>query len=561
MSILSILNLQNWDLLAVGISIAAIGILGFLLYFKNPHSITNKSFLLFAFFTIVYGIFNYASYHTSSPFLTLWLLRFTIFSAVWHAYSFFQLFYVFPNNNFIFGTWYRKWLFPLVSLCSLLTLTPFVFKQIDHLAEIGQVSLAVPGPAIPIFGLTIVSLIIGGIISIFRNIRKIPNNKRAPYHMVIIGTIITFVFILTFNFILPVFFNNRIFIPLAPVFILPFVLFTAYSIMRYHLLNTKIIATELLTFLLAVVLLFEILLSTNVIIAFFRFLIFLLVLVVGILLIRSVRKEVEQRELLETLTQELAAANEKLKTLDLARAEFISIASHQLRTPPATVKWYLSAVLANDYGIVPKEIQDILKKTELTNNHLISLIEDMLNVSRIERGKMEFLFEPTNVEELARFAYEQLVPIATDKKLKFTYTPPPQPLPSIMADKEKLRQVMNNLIDNALKYTKEGEVAVKIFQKETVIQFEVTDSGKGISKEDSLTIFQKYTRGKESIKQSAGLGLGLYVAKIIIEQHKGKIWAESRGVNKGSAFMFSIPIKNGLRKTTLVDLAEASKKS
>lgn len=256
------------------------------------------------------------------------------------------------------------------------------------------------------------------------------------------------------------------------------------------------------------------------------------------------------------LYEELKVANEELKSLDKARAEFISIASHQLRTPPATVKWYLSAAIAGDYGPLNPEVAPVIEKAAQTNNHLISLIEDMLNVSRIERGKMEFLFEPFNVEELARFAYETLIPQAANKKLKLIYEAPKEKFPDINVDKEKLRQVMNNLIDNAIKYTKQGEILVKIYEKNGEICFAVKDSGKGISKEDSKNIFQKYSRGKESIKQSAGLGLGLYVAKIIIEQHKGRIWAESEGEGKGSTFMFAIPIKNDLKQTTLIDLSK-----
>ncbi len=180
----------------------------------------------------------------------------------------------------------------------------------------------------------------------------------------------------------------------------------------------------------------------------------------------------------------------------------------------------------------------------------------MLNVSRIERGKMEFMFEETDVEALARAAYEQLIPMSLEKKLELTYKAPQSPLPKIMADKEKLRQVMNNLIDNALKYTKSGMVSVSIFRTNAAIQFQVTDTGKGIPAGHFDEIFEKFTRGKESIKQSAGLGLGLYVAKVIIEQHKGKIWAESQGEGKGSTFIFTLPIHNHLTKTTLLDFTQ-----
>ncbi len=332
--------------------------------------------------------------------------------------------------------------------------------------------------------------------------------------------------------------------------------FLAYSIVKFHTFNIKLLAAQALVvalwFLVPSLLFIRTIDNVRIVVGITSILIFIL----GVYLIRSVKREVEQRERIEVLAKDLESANEQLKVLDQARAEFISIASHQLRTPPATVKWYLSALLAGDYGKVPAGLNESLKKAQNTNNHLISLIEDMLNVSRIERGKMEFLFAPTNIEELAKFASDQLIPMASDKKLKLVYIPPKTPLPEITADKEKLRQVMNNLIDNALKYTKAGTVEVRLMQKGDEIHFYVKDSGKGIAAAEKNSIFQKFSRGKESIKQSAGLGLGLYVAKIIIEQHKGKIWAESQGEGKGSTFCFSLPINSGLKETTLVDLAQ-----
>jgi signal transduction histidine kinase len=306
------------------------------------------------------------------------------------------------------------------------------------------------------------------------------------------------------------------------------------------------------------VVLLEVIASNDIATIIFRSSIFLLVVGIGILLIRSVIREVKQREELQKLTTELANANEKLKALDLARAEFISIASHQLRTPPATIKWYLAAILAGDYGKLPEESEDPMRKALQTTNSLISLIEDLLNVSRIERGTMEFLFEQTDLKKLAQTTFDQLFPIAHDKKLDLSLSMD-ENLPLIMADREKLRQVMNNLIDNSIKYTKTGKVEVKLQLLNGNIRFSVTDTGKGIAPEDQDEIFQKFKRGKESIKQSAGLGLGLYVAKIIIEQHRGKIWAESPGEGQGSTFLFEIPLNNHLEKTTLFTLGDKLK--
>ncbi len=335
-----------------------------------------------------------------------------------------------------------------------------------------------------------------------------------------------------------------------------FVGFLAYLMVKYKTFNIKAFGTQVLTITLWGTLASMLFVRTIENVRIILGLTLILFFIVGILLIRSVKREIRQREQLEILSKELEDANQKLKALDLARAEFISIASHQLRTPPATIKWYMSSILSGDYGKIPKEAFTQLEKVQTTNNGLISLIEDILNVSRIERGKMEFMFQEIELSEIANQAFEQLIPIAKEKGLKYTFKKPKKTLPKIMADREKLKQVMNNIIDNSIKYTPKGSVEVSLAANSENIVFEVKDTGKGFSKEEESQIFQKFSRGKESLKHSAGLGLGLYVAKIIIEQHKGKLFAQSPGEGKGSKFSFTIPIHSGIKTTTLVDLGK-----
>jgi signal transduction histidine kinase len=472
----------------------------------------------------------------------------------------FQLFFVFPEEQIIFPKFYKQIIGPAVFLTSLLTFTPLVFKGVASLGQQGQVSTLAVGPGIAVFGIVVTSLIFGAIIILYKKFKRAAREQKTQIRLVLIGALVTFCLHIIFNFILPAIFSVTRFIPLGALFTFPLVAFTTYAILKHHLLSLKIVATEILTFGLTIAILLDVIVSQDPVSRLFRFSIFLLVLGVGISLIRSVRKEVQQREQLQILTRQLADANEQLKALDKGRAEFISIASHQLRTPPATVKWYLSAVLAGDYGKMDNGVKEIIGKAERTNNLLISLIEDMLNVSRIERGKMEFLFEPVDILDMAQITYEQLQPLAMEKKQTLSFTPPPGKLPEIMADKEKLRQVINNLFDNAIKYTPAGgKIRAKLEQIGDEIQFSVTDNGKGMDEEERLSVFEKYKRGKDSIKQSAGLGLGLYVAKIIIEQHKGKLLAQSPGPGKGSSFIFSLPIHSGVKKSTLVDFSQPQK--
>lgn len=251
----------------------------------------------------------------------------------------------------------------------------------------------------------------------------------------------------------------------------------------------------------------------------------------------------------------LQEANEQLKALDKARAEFISIASHQLRTPPSTIKWYLGAILNGDFGPLPDDMKAALSRTNVTNESQIATIDDLLNASRIERGKMEFFFEVNDLEPVVSVLVEQMTPLANMKSLQLEYIKPSAPLPHILMDKEKVRQVLNNMIDNAIKYSKTGTIKVNLSQDKEDLVVKVTDNGKGVSADELNTIFEKYSRGHDSVTHATGLGLGMYVAKVVVEQHNGKIWAESPGVGKGATFCFSLPIHSDLKPTT-VDLAQ-----
>lgn len=548
--------LSNLDLLSVGVTIAAIALLGFIVYFNNTNSATNKTFLWFCILTILWGLLNFLSYQITYPEIAFWLLRLSIFVAIWHTLFLFKFLYIFPRDDWKMPTWFSHIVMPVALISSLINLTPLTFKAIQEVSADGRILKITNGSGIILFSLVVFTFVISGVVIFVKKIMSKRILNPTQIRPIILGIICTFLFILIFNFIFPAFLNNSKFINFGALFIFPFILGAAYSIFKYKLLNTKVIATEILTFVLAIVILLEVITSNSPGLLIFRSSIFILVVGIGTLLIKSVINEVKQREQLEILTRQLEDANEKLKALDIARSEFITIASHQLRTPPATIKWYLSGLLSGDYGKFKVEQREILEKTSRTNNSLISLIDDMLNVSRIERGKMEFLFEEVDLLPLADLTFEQLIPIAKEKNIKLTFKKPTRALPKIMADKEKIRQVMNNLIDNALKYTKVGNVAINLWQEKDEIKFSVTDTGKGIAPEENEAIFQKFSRGKESIKQSAGLGLGLYVAKVVIEQHKGKIWAESPGSGKGSVFTFSLPVHSGLNPTSLIDFTK-----
>ncbi len=247
---------------------------------------------------------------------------------------------------------------------------------------------------------------------------------------------------------------------------------------------------------------------------------------------------------LQKLTAELATANEELKRLDKAKSEFVSIASHQLRTPLTASKGYISLVLEGTYGALEEKFKKPLQKVYYSNERLIHLVNDLLSLSRIESGKMKLEQEPTDVGEIVKSVIEELQIKAEERGLKLVFKKPTTAPPQVSLDKEKIRNVVLNLIDNAIRYTKEGSITTSIAQENGKLHIAVQDTGEGMTKEEIGKLFESFSRGQAGAKLSTeGAGLGLYIARQFVEMHKGKIWAESTGKGKGSTFHVELPIK------------------
>ncbi|MDP3043569.1 MAG: ATP-binding protein [bacterium] len=254
----------------------------------------------------------------------------------------------------------------------------------------------------------------------------------------------------------------------------------------------------------------------------------------------KLKKEVEEA------TVELRAANEELKRLDVAKSEFISIASHQLRTPLTIIKGYISMLIEGSFGRLTDKETGALKKVFESNERLIQLVEDLLDISRIESGSLRLNFKKARLERIVDSVVNELSPIAQKRGLELKYKIAKKLLPKIKIDEEKIRQVIINLLDNAIKYTEKGSIVIDLSRAGNKIHFCVTDTGMGIGRNEFPSLFKKFSRGKGTfLIDTAGNGLGLYVGKMMIEAHHGKIWAESEGEGKGSKFCFDLPVKNG----------------
>jgi len=328
-----------------------------------------------------------------------------------------------------------------------------------------------------------------------------------------------------------------------------FIGFLAFLIVRYKAFDIKLLGAQALVVALVILIGSQFAFINNPTNKILNGITLALSVVFGWFLIRSVKNEVRRKEELQLMSDKLARANDQLRKLDNAKSEFISIASHQLRTPLTAIKGFISLLLEGSYGAVETKIRDVLNKIYLSNERLIQLVEDLLNISRIESGRMEYKFVLGDIVKLVNDLQDTFMITAKNRGLSLTFAVPKEEIPPVEMDQAKIREVASNLIDNSLKYTQKGGVTVSVTQNGGAVRVIVSDTGIGIPKENLPYLFSKFSRGKDTSRLHAeGTGLGLYVGKNLVEMHHGKVWAESDGPNRGSRFIVELPLRQPVDK-------------
>lgn len=256
-----------------------------------------------------------------------------------------------------------------------------------------------------------------------------------------------------------------------------------------------------------------------------------------------------------SVTQEVYKTNAELHQLDKLKDDFVSVASHELRTPMTAIRSYAWMALNRPDVVLTDKMKKYIERILISTERLINLVNDMLNVSRIEAGSIEIRPKSFDIRVLVNDVMVEVGPKASEKSLHLDVEKG-NPL-NIFADPDKVHQILLNLIGNSLKFTpSEGKISINFLPDGKVVDISVKDSGVGISEDDQSRLFKKFERLDNSYVSSAtsgGTGLGLYISKSLIDLMGGKIWATSPGLGKGTTFTFSLPL------ATPEVLAEADK--
>lgn len=316
-----------------------------------------------------------------------------------------------------------------------------------------------------------------------------------------------------------------------------------YAMLHFRLFNVKIVAAQILTLTIIVFTAVRFALADTLADRVLDGFLLAVTAILGVYLVRSVLHEVVARERVEELAKDLSKANARLKELDRLKSEFVSIASHQLRSPLTAIKGYASLILEGSFGAVPPALREAVQRIFESSRLMAISVEDFLNVSRIEQGRMKYEFSDADFREIVRLAISEMRPLIEERGLSLSVTLPDDPLP-IRADVGKLAQVVANLIDNAVKYTPRGSIALALARRGGVVRLSIADTGVGISPDAVPKLFDRFVRARNANQVNvSGTGLGLYVAKQFVEAHRGKIWVESPGEGRGSTFFVEIPAR------------------
>jgi signal transduction histidine kinase len=533
---------SNFNLFFTIIAASITAFLGFLIFLHNRRGAANIIFICQSLVGAIWAFVNYFSI-TVSPEAALPWVRLVIFFAVPYVFLFFLFVQNFPNNEFIKKKWLFWGIFFWMIAMMGLAISPFVFA---HVEVINGQPIPEIGSLMPFFAGALVLVFLATFVQVVRKFFK-KSELRQQWIAIGSGFLIAYTLLIFFVFIRVILHGDTTFVADSPLFIIPIFIGATYAILREHLFAIKVVAAEVMTFFLLLASCIEVINAQGAFARGISLVAVAFTAIFGILLIQSVLREVQQREQLADLNKQIAEKNAQLEDLSHFKSQLLSLASHQIKSPLAAIKGFVSLIVGGSYGEVGDKVKETLGKVQHSADDLLSLINTLLDVRKVDEGKMEYKMERTDLNKMIADMVDLLKPLASVKQLEFTFAGPGHEV-WINADAEKLRQVIQNLTDNAIKYTPSGFVHVELKEDTAAAPNQVgtavvavTDSGLGIPADLVPHLFEEFVRDERVKKEIRGTGLGLYIAAKITEAHGGKLSAESPGEGKGSTFRLTIP--------------------
>lgn len=330
-------------------------------------------------------------------------------------------------------------------------------------------------------------------------------------------------------------------INLYGLFVLPiFLVAMVYTITNLQLFQIRFLGTQLLTYVLILMVASQFLFLESSTDAALNMLTLFITILIGLILLRNTKRELLQMIEMRRLATELSGANARLERLDKMKSEFVSIASHQLRSPLTSIRGYVSMILEGSYGEVSSKTKEILTHVSDSARHMALSIDDFLNVSRIEAGNMSYDLTDADLRQIVEDIASDMQPVSQERGIPLVLKVDFDGAAVIKIDVGKARQIIQNLIDNAFKYTK-GIGAIEVTLRKDMaakkVYVDVKDQGIGLSAESMANLFEKFERAKNASSANvSGSGLGLYIARMMARAMGGDITVSSEGEGKGSTF-------------------------
>lgn len=357
----------------------------------------------------------------------------------------------------------------------------------------------------------------------------------------------------------------------------------SYAVVKHHLFSIRLILVEMAVLILNILVFVNIFTSHAKAEFTLNTLVFLFIFLFSSILMRSIYKDIRNREYIAGLVEEMEGANERMRIMEAQKTEFVSIASHQLRTPLTVIKGYASMVLEGTFGALTDEARNAVEKLYKSSEKVVALVEDLLTVSRIEQGKIVLAFERVDFMNFIHGILAEIDKEAQLAKIKLVFVADTNKDFSVSIDPKKFKQVVAHLFENALKYTPAGgsvRVAVSSDAISRKVRLVISDTGVGMAPEHIKAIFERFSlkegvdeetqievveqkdevasdleetmkitseAGKETkeegslVEESRTPGIGLYIAQEIIEAHHGDLRIESAGTNKGVTVIVELP--------------------